>query len=44
LEVESDRLAGEAVHINEKYRLEGLKLNNLVDEVILVDEPIIKHS
>jgi rfaE bifunctional protein kinase chain/domain len=39
--IESDRIAGEAAHINEKYRLEGVKLNNLVDEVILVDEPII---
>ena len=39
--IESDRIAGEAAHINEKYRLEGVKLNNLVDEVILVDEPIV---
>jgi rfaE bifunctional protein kinase chain/domain len=39
--VESDRIAGAAAHINEKYRLEGVKLNNLVDDVILVDEPII---
>ena len=39
--IESDRIAGEAAHINEKYRLEGVKLNNLVDEVILIDEPII---
>ena len=39
--VESDRIAGPAAHINEKYRLEGVKLNNLVDDVILIDEPII---
>ena len=39
--VESDRIAGEAAHINEQYRLEGVKLNNLVDEVILIDEPIV---
>jgi len=39
--VESDEIAGDAAHINEKYRLEGVKLNNLVDEVILFDEPII---
>lgn len=39
--IESDRIAGNAAHINEKYRIEGVKLNNLVDEVILVDEPII---
>jgi len=39
--IESDRIAGEAAHINEKYRFEGVKLNNLVNEVILVDEPII---
>jgi rfaE bifunctional protein kinase chain/domain len=39
--IESDRIAGEAAHINEKYRLEGVKLNNLVDEVILIDEAII---
>jgi len=39
--IESDRIAGEAAHINEKFRLEGVKLNNLVDEVILVDEPIV---
>jgi len=38
--VESDQIAGDAAHINEKYRLEAVKLNNLVDEVILVDEPI----
>ena len=39
--VESDRIAGEAAHINEQFRLEGVKLNNLVDEVVLVDEPIV---
>ena len=39
--IENDRIAGEAAHINEKYRLEGVKLNNLVDEVILIDEPIV---
>ena len=39
--IESDKIAGEAAHINEQYRLEGVKLNNLVDEVILIDEPII---
>jgi rfaE bifunctional protein kinase chain/domain len=39
--IESDRIAGEAAHIHEKHRLEGVKLNNLVDEVILMDEHII---
>jgi rfaE bifunctional protein kinase chain/domain len=39
--IESDRIAGESAHIHEKYRLEGVKLNNLVDDVILIDEPII---
>jgi len=39
--IESDRIAGEAAHIDEKHRLEAVKLNNLVDEVILIDEPII---
>lgn len=39
--IESDRIAGEAAHINENYRLEGVKLNNLVDEVVLIDEPIV---
>jgi rfaE bifunctional protein kinase chain/domain len=39
--IESDRIAGEAAHIHEKHRLEAVKLNNLVDEVILMDEPII---
>ena len=38
--VESDSVAGSAAHINEAYRLEGVKLNNLVDDVILVDEPL----
>jgi rfaE bifunctional protein kinase chain/domain len=38
--VESDLIAGSAAHLNEKYRLEGVKLNNLVDGVILIDEPI----
>lgn len=38
--VESDKIAGSAAHINQSYRFEGVKLNNLVDDVILVDEPI----
>jgi rfaE bifunctional protein kinase chain/domain len=39
--VESDILAGDAAHINENHRYEGVKFNNLVDEVILAKEPVI---
>ena len=38
--VESDRIAGNAAHVPEQLRLEGLQSISLVDEVILVDEPI----
>jgi rfaE bifunctional protein kinase chain/domain len=40
--VESDKIAGNASYINEKYRFESLKFNNLVDEVILANEPIVE--
>jgi len=37
----SDKLGGEAVHVPEALRLEGLKSNIWVSEVILIDEPVI---
>lgn len=36
----SDRIAAKAAHIQEQYRLEGIKSNTWVDEAFLVDEPI----
>jgi len=38
--VESDRIAGNAAHVPEQLRLEGLQSISLVDEVMLIDEPI----
>jgi len=38
--VESDRIAGNAAHVPEHLRLESLKSISLVDEVMIVDEPI----
>lgn len=38
--VESDRIAGSSAHIPEKFRLDGVKMNSLVDEAFLFDEPI----
>jgi rfaE bifunctional protein kinase chain/domain len=38
--VESDRLAGEAAHLPENLRLEGVQSHGLVDEAFIIDEPI----
>jgi rfaE bifunctional protein kinase chain/domain len=38
--VESDRLAGNAAHVPEQLRLEGVQSNSWVDEAFIVDEPI----
>lgn len=38
--VESDRLAGNAAHIPEHLRLEGVKSNSWVDEAFLMEEPV----
>lgn len=38
--VESDRIAKNAAHITQQLRLEGLQSLSLVDEAIIVDEPI----
>jgi rfaE bifunctional protein kinase chain/domain len=38
--VESDRIAGEAAHVPEQLRLEGVQSNIWVDEAFLLDEPI----
>ena len=38
--VEGDALAGEAAHIPEELRIEGIKANNLVDEAFIIREPI----
>ena len=38
--VESDRIAGQAAHISEVLRLEGLQSNSWVSEVFLMDEPV----
>jgi rfaE bifunctional protein kinase chain/domain len=40
--VESDRIAGNAAHIPEKLRLEGVLANSWVDEAFLSDEPVVK--
>jgi len=38
--VESDRIAGNAAHISENLRLEGLQSNSWVDDVFLMDEAV----
>jgi rfaE bifunctional protein kinase chain/domain len=38
--VESDRLAGNAAHVPEKLRLEGVQSNSWVDEAFIADDPI----
>jgi len=40
--VESDRLAGNAAHVPEHLRLEGVLSNSYVDEAFLIDTPIIE--
>jgi rfaE bifunctional protein kinase chain/domain len=36
----SDRLAGEAAHVPQNLRLEGVQANNWVDEVLIIDEDV----
>ena len=38
--IESDRQAGNAAHVPEQMRLEGIQSNSWVDEAFIVDEPI----
>jgi len=38
--VESDRLAGQAAHVKEQLRLEGVASNSYVDEAFLIDGPV----
>ena len=40
--VETDRIAGEAAHVPEHMRLEGVQSNSWVDEALLIDEPVAK--
>ena len=37
--LESDRIAGEDAHVPEALRLEGLRANSWIDEVVLMDQP-----
>jgi rfaE bifunctional protein kinase chain/domain len=39
--VESDRIAGAAVHVPEHLRLEGIRSNAYVSEAFIADEPIV---
>ena len=36
----SDRLAANAAHVPEQYRLEMVKANSWVDEALLIDQPV----
>ncbi len=38
--VESDRIAGNAAHVPEQLRLEGVQSNSWVDEALLINEPV----
>ena len=38
--VHSDRLGGEAAHVPQDLRLEGVKANSYVDEALLIDVPV----
>ena len=38
----SDKVAGKAAHVSEKLRLDSLKNNKLVDEVILIKDSLVK--
>jgi rfaE bifunctional protein kinase chain/domain len=40
--VESDRLAGNAAHVPEHLRLEGVASNSYVDEAFLIDCPVVE--
>ena len=39
--VESDRLAGNAAHVPENLRLEGVASNSYVDEAFIIDSPVV---
>ena len=39
----SDKVAGKAAHVSEKLRLDSLKNNKLVDEVILIKDHWLKQ-
>lgn len=39
--VETDRLAGDAAHVPEQLRLEGVSSNSYVDEAFLIDSPVV---
>ena len=38
--VVSDRLAGNAAHVPEQMRLEGVQSNSWVDDAFIMDEPV----
>ena len=38
--VESDRIAGNAAHVHEQLRLEGVQSNSWVDDAFIIDEPV----
>jgi rfaE bifunctional protein kinase chain/domain len=38
--IESDRIAGDAAHVPEQMRLEGIQSNSWVDEAFIIDEPV----
>ena len=40
--VESDRLAGNAAHVPETLRLEGVISNSYVDDAFLIDSPVVE--
>ena len=36
----SDRIGGKAVHVPEELRMESIRSNSWVDEVLVIDEPL----
>lgn len=38
--VESDRLAGQAAHVRQDLRLDGVQSNSYVDDAFIIDEPV----
>jgi rfaE bifunctional protein kinase chain/domain len=38
--VQSDRIASDAAHVPERFRLEGVQSNSWVDEAFIMDEPV----
>ncbi len=38
--VQSDRLAGDAAHVPEELRIDGVRSISFVSEALLVDEPV----